>query len=125
MEIDGTPGVAFEAGVEEARGVLQRGALGEGHLHDILVRLTGADDSGVRPYRNPSPLPLLDHFGGGLLDEPSDPSRRLPPPITQLLDSRIDQLRGRVSSFSFLRAALALLHACCRFLHGRCRSPLT
>src|SRR6202521_5818663 len=58
MEIDGTPGVAFEAGVEEARRVLQRGALGEGHLHDILVRLTGAENSGVRPHRNPSPLPL-------------------------------------------------------------------
>src|ERR1700716_363074 len=118
MEIDGTPGVAFEAGVEEARRVLQRGALGEGHLHDILVRLTGADYSGVRPHRNPSPLPLLDHFGVGLLDENSYPSERLAPPITQLLDFRIYQLRGRVSSFSFLRAARRLLHGCCRFLHG-------
>src|SRR5882672_11271360 len=118
MEIDGTPGVAFEAGVEEACRVLQRGALGEGHLHDILVRLTGADYSGVRPHRNPSPLPLLDHVGVGLLDENSDPSERFATPITQLLDSRIYQLRGRVSSFSFLRAALPLLHGCCRFLHG-------
>jgi len=40
---------------EEARRVLQRGAVGEGHLHDSLVRLTGADDSGVLPHRNPSP----------------------------------------------------------------------
>src|SRR6267142_3339037 len=118
MEIDGTPGVTFEAGVEEACRVLQRGALGEGHLHDILVRLTGADYSGVRPHRNPSPLPLLDHFGVGLLDENSDPSERLAAPITQLLDSRIYQLRGRVSAFSFLRAALRLLHGGCRFLHG-------
>src|SRR6267142_6922993 len=110
IEIDGTPGVTFEAGVEEACRVLQRGALGEGHLHDILVRLTRCDHSGVRPSRNPSPLPLLDHFGVGLLDETSDPSERLAPPITQLLDSRIDQLRGRVFSFSFLRAALPLLH---------------
>src|SRR5262245_7082928 len=120
MEVDGTPDVAFEAGVEEARRVLQRGALGEGHLHDILVRLTGADHSGVRPHRNPSPLPLLDHFGVGLLDENSDPSERLAPPISQLLDSRIYQLRGGVSSFSFLRGALALLHGCCRFLDGCC-----
>src|ERR1700675_728359 len=111
MEIDGAPGVAFEAGVEEACRVLQRGALGEGHLHGILVRFTGADDSGVRPHRNPSPLPLLDHFGVGLLDETSDPSERLAAPITQLLDSRIYQLRGRVSSFSFLRAAPRLVHA--------------
>ena len=81
----------------------------------VLVGLTGADDSGVRPHRNPSPLPLLDHFGVGLLDETSDPSERLAPPITQLLDSRIDQLRGRVSSFSFLRAALHLLHGVVAF----------
>src|SRR3712207_8529912 len=39
VEIDGTSGVAFEAGVEEAGRVLQRGAPGEGHLHDVLVRL--------------------------------------------------------------------------------------
>src|SRR6059036_1603921 len=94
-------------------------------LHDILVRLTGADYSGVRPHRNPSPLPLLDHFGVGLSDETSDPSERLAPPITQLLDSGVDQPRGRVSSFCFLRAALRLLHGRCRFLHECCRSPVT
>jgi hypothetical protein len=41
---------------------------------------------------NPSPLPLLDKFEVGLLDENSDPSERLAPPITQRRDSRIDQL---------------------------------
>src|SRR5207245_9492719 len=63
--------------------------------------------------------------GVGLLYEHSDPRKRLAPPITQLLDSRIDLGRRgretraeRVSSFSFLRAALRLLHGCCRFLHG-------
>src|SRR5438477_11815264 len=79
--------------------------------------LTGANHSGVRPHRNPSPLPLLDHFWVGLLDENSDPSERLAPPITQLLDSRIYQLRGRVSSFSFLPPkafGVPLLHGCCR-----------
>ena len=37
----------------------------------------------------------------GLLDESSGPSECLPPPITQLLDSRIDQPRGGVSFPSF------------------------
>src|SRR5438552_17695563 len=75
----------------------------------------------MRPHRNSRgigglpPLHFLDHFGVGLLDENSDPSERLAPPITQLLDSRIYQLRGGVSSFSFLRAALPLLHGCCRW----------
>src|ERR1700720_3167636 len=87
MEIDGTPGVAVEAGVEEACATI------------------------------PEPLSTstLDHFGVGLLDESSDPSERLAPPITQLLDSRIYQLRGRLSSLSFL-------HGGCRFLHG-CTRP--
>jgi hypothetical protein len=62
------------------------------------------------PHRDSSPLLLLDHFGVGLFDESSDTGERLAPPINQLLDSRIYQLRGRVSSFSFLRSALPLLH---------------
>ena len=53
VEVDCTPGVAFEAGVEEAGRVFQRGAPGEGQLRDIPVRLTGANDTGVRPHRNP------------------------------------------------------------------------
>ena len=109
-------------------GTLQRGALGEGHLHDTLVRLARADYSGMRPHWNPlgstafpsSPRPLP---GVGLLDENSDPSERLAPPIAQLLDSRIYQPRRRVSSISFLRAALRLFHGGCHFLHGRCRLP--
>src|SRR5690349_5210025 len=105
MEVDRAPGVALEAGVEEARRVLQRGALGEGHLHHLLVRLTGADDSCVLPHRNPPPFPLLDHLGVGLFDETSDPGKHLPPPITQLLDPRVYQPRGRVSSPPFLHAA--------------------
>src|SRR4051812_1466644 len=66
----------------------------------------------MRPHRNPFPLPLLNHFGVGLLDQGADSSQRLAPPVAQLLDPRIDQPRGRVSSFPFLRAAL-LLHGCC------------
>src|SRR5205085_10313280 len=53
------------------------------HLHRSLVRLTGADHSGVRPHRNPSPLPLLDHVGISLLDATSDPSERRAPAVIQ------------------------------------------
>src|SRR5262249_49835736 len=102
---------------EKACRVRERGAFGEGHFDDILVRLTGADDPVVRPHRNPghrvrrlSPFHLLDHIGVGLLDEHSDASERLGPPIIQRLDSRIDEMRGRASSLSSLRAALGLFH---------------
>src|SRR5271156_5763072 len=37
--------VSFEAGVEEAGGIFQRCAFGEGELDDILVGFAGADDA--------------------------------------------------------------------------------
>src|SRR5450631_4026998 len=69
MEVDGTPCVPVKTGVEQARRILQSRPLGEGHLHDALVSLAGADQSVVRPHRNPSPLPLLDDFRIGFLDQ--------------------------------------------------------
>jgi len=85
---------------------IRRAKFSSGQLHDILVRLAGADDFGVRPHRDPSPLPLLDYFGIGLLDEHSDPRECLAPPITQLCDSHIDELRGRGSFFPSFEALL-------------------
>src|SRR6516225_7496809 len=103
MEIYSTPGVAFKARVEQSRRVLERGALGESQLHDTLVRFAGADQSIVRPHRNTSPLPLLDHFGVRLLDENADMGERLAPPVTQFLNPRVDQPRR---GFALGRCAL-------------------
>src|SRR5262245_36208747 len=109
MDIDRTPGVAFEGGAEEAFRVRDRGALGEGQLHGLLVCLTGADNPAVRPHRH-SPLPLLDHFRVSLLDEHSDSSKHVATPIIQLFDSRIDLLSGKFCPFPFLRAAFRIVH---------------
>src|SRR5262249_10551222 len=106
VEVDGTSCVPVKTGVEEARRILQSRPFGEGHLHDVLVSLAGADQSVVRPYRNPSPLPLLDDFGIGLLDQGTEPAEHLAPPVAELLDARVDQLRRRLA---LLRPAL--LHA--------------
>src|SRR5262245_8348137 len=105
VEVDGAPCAPLETGVEEARRILQRGPFGEGHLHDMLVGLARADQSIVRPDRN-SPLPLLDDFGIGFFDQRTEPAQHLAPPVAQLLDSRVDQLRRRLG---LLRPAL--LHA--------------
>src|SRR5262249_50032213 len=59
VKVDGAPCVPLKTGVEKARRILQRRSFGEGHLHHALVSLAGADQSVVRPHRNPSPLPLL------------------------------------------------------------------
>src|SRR5205814_9295163 len=48
-DVDRPSRVAFQAGVEEFRGVRQARAPGERELHDLLVRLTGADDAVLRP----------------------------------------------------------------------------
>src|SRR5215472_11327677 len=53
VEVDRAPRVPLEAGVEELRRILQGRPLGEGHLHDALVGLACADQSVVRPHRNP------------------------------------------------------------------------
>ena len=98
------------------------GPLRKGHLHDVLVRLAGADQSVVRPHRNPSPLPLLDHLGVGLLDQCAELGEHLAPPVAQLLDPLVYHPRWRLSCFSFLRAAFPLLHVCCCFLYGCFRS---
>src|SRR6185436_8341279 len=45
VDVDGAPRVSLEAGIEEARRILQRRTLGEGQLYDLLVRLPGADQS--------------------------------------------------------------------------------
>src|SRR5437588_8084185 len=42
VDVDGAPHIAVEAGIEEARGIVERGTLGEGQLDDALVGLAGA-----------------------------------------------------------------------------------
>src|ERR1044072_6266302 len=52
VEVDGAPRVPLQAGVEEARTILQSRPFGEGHLHDLLVGLAGTDQAVVRPHRD-------------------------------------------------------------------------
>src|SRR5262249_25667245 len=81
LEVDSTPCVPVKTAVEEAGRILQSRPLGEGHLHDVLVSLAGADQSVMRPHRDPSPLPLFDDFGIGFLDDGTEPAEHLAPPV--------------------------------------------
>src|ERR1700738_3918149 len=81
VEVDGTPCVPVKTGVEEGRRILQSCPFGEGHLHDVLVSLACADQSVVRPHRNPSPLPLLDDFAAAFLAKVREPAEHFAPPI--------------------------------------------
>ncbi len=116
MDIDGAPHIAFEAGIEKVRGILQCSTFGEGQLHHGLVGLAGADDAVMLPHRNAAPLPGLDHIGIGLLDEMADPAERIAPPITQFPDPRIDQVRGGGTCIVVFLRALALYHGVVAFL---------
>src|SRR5262249_19826213 len=113
VEVDSAPGVPLETGVEKSRRVLESCPLGEGHLHDILVSLARADQSVVGPHRHPAPLPLLDDFGIGLLDQAMSSGECLAAPVAQLLDSAVYELRRGLAL-----SRPALLHAgslpCCR-----------
>src|SRR3989475_7693115 len=69
VDVDRAACVSVETRVEETGRILQRRALGEGKLHDILVGFASADDAVVRPNRSAHPLPLLDDVRVCFLDE--------------------------------------------------------
>src|SRR4029453_13377937 len=52
VDVDRPSRVAFQAGIEEARWVWDPGPPGECELHDLRVRLPGADNPVVRPDRS-------------------------------------------------------------------------
>src|SRR5580765_3336518 len=101
VDVDRAAYVAVEARVEETARILQRRALGEGQLHDVLVGLTSADDAVVRPHRSAGfgwfdPLPLLDDVRVCVLDERAHSAEGLPPPVPEFGDSFRDERRCRL-----------------------------
>src|SRR5271166_1672500 len=93
VQVDGTPDVAFKAGVEELRRILQLSTLGERQLDHSFVCLARADHPVLIPHRNASPLPLFGNPGDGLFDQSTQPRERLAAPVAQLLDPRVYQPR--------------------------------
>src|SRR5678816_3442094 len=102
VDVERAADVAVETRVEETGRILQRRALGEGQLHDSLVRLASADDAVVRPDRGAGPgrfhpLPLLDDVGVGLLDERAHSAEGFPAPVPEFDDSFRDEIRCRLA----------------------------
>src|SRR6202043_2566870 len=101
-DVDGAACVSLETRVEQTGRILQRRALGEGQLHDILIRFAGADDAAVRPNRRAGcgwfdPLPLLDNVRVCFLDEPTHSAEGFPAPVPEFGDSFRDELRCRLA----------------------------
>src|SRR5437899_3086383 len=96
VDVDRAAYVSVETRVEETGRILQRGALGEGKLHDILVRFASADDAVVRPDRSAHPLPLLDDVRVCFLDELAHSAEGLPAPVPEFGDSFRDERRCRL-----------------------------
>src|SRR5256886_6528486 len=97
VDVDRAAGVAVETRVEETGRILQRRALEEGKLHDLLVGFASADDAVVRPNRSAHPLPLLDDVRVCFLDELAHSAEGFPPPVPEFGDSFRDQLRCRLA----------------------------
>src|SRR6266480_5043836 len=97
VDVDRAACVSVETRVEEAGRILQRRALGEGKLYDILVGLASADDAVVRPNRSAHPLPLLDDVRVCFLDELAHSAEGCPAPVPELGDSVRDELRCRLA----------------------------
>src|SRR3954466_7307200 len=91
LDVDGTPDLPLEAGVEQTRGIAHSGTLEEGQLDHVLVGLAGTDAPVVGPdrcsgVRGLHPLPLLDDVGVRFLDDPSHLGEPLAAPVAQLAD---------------------------------------
>src|SRR2546427_12284694 len=97
VDVDRAACVSVETRVEETGRILQRRALGEGKLHDILVGFAGADDAVVRPNRSAHPLPLLDDVRACFLDELVHSAEGFPAPVPEFGDSFRDELRCRLA----------------------------
>src|SRR5207302_8560494 len=106
VNVDRAAYVSVEARVEEASRILQRRALGEGELHDILVGLASADDAVVRPNRSAHPLPLLDDGRVCFLDELAHSAEGFSEPVPESGNSFRDAIRCRLAL-----ARAGLLHA--------------
>src|SRR5712672_1810732 len=96
VDVDRAACVSVETRIEETGRILQRRALREGKLHDILVGFASADDAVVRPNRSAPPLPLLDDVRVCLLDELPHSAEGSPAPVPEFGDSFRDELRCRL-----------------------------
>src|SRR5437667_269091 len=101
VDVDRAAYVSVETRVEETGRILQRRALGEGQLHDILIGFASADHAVVRPDRGAGcgcfdPLPLLDDVRVCFLDERTHSAEGFPAPVPEFDDSFRDELRCRL-----------------------------
>src|SRR5271166_765819 len=94
-EVDRTPHIPFQAGIEELLRVFDGGSASKGELHDLLVRFPGADDAVMGEDGGAHPLPLFLDMGVGIMDELAEMRKSLPAPVSKLLDLLIDECRGR------------------------------
>src|SRR3989475_4492595 len=97
VDVDRAACVSVETRVEETGWILQRRALEEGKLHDILVGFASADDAVVRPDRSAHPLPLLDDVRVCFLDDLAHSAEGFPAPVPEFGDSFRDELRCRLA----------------------------
>src|SRR3984957_19963123 len=97
VDVDRAAYVTVETRVEKTGRILKRRALGEGKLHDLLVRFGSADDAVVRENRSAHPLPLLDDVRVCFLDELAHSAEGFPAPVAEFGDSFRDQLRCRLA----------------------------
>src|SRR2546430_10995745 len=100
VDVDRAAYVSVETRVEETGRILQKRALGEGKLHDLLVGFTCAVDAVVRPNRRAwtlrfHPLPLLDDVRVCCLDQLAHSAEGFPAPVPEFGDSFRDELRCR------------------------------
>src|ERR1700733_13534206 len=92
-KINRSPGVAFEARVEELVRIWQARPVGKGKLHLIFVGVADRDHSVVRPHWASHPLPFLDYLPVGLKDALADAGQRFATPVCESCEQLVNTFR--------------------------------
>jgi hypothetical protein len=91
VKINRPPSVTVKAVVEDLIRIWQACALRKGHFHLILVSVSHADESIVRPARTAHPFPFLDNLRVRFMNDFAKFGKHLAAPVREVCDQCIDK----------------------------------
>jgi hypothetical protein len=84
VEIDGSPLVALQAGVEDLIRIGKACAVRERQFYLIFVSVGHQDQSAMRPTGRAHPFPFLDYLGIRLMDDFANMSKHFAAPVSKV-----------------------------------------
>jgi len=92
FQIDRSPFIASEAGVEELVRIWKACALRKGHFYFIFVGVGHTDESVVRPTRRAHPFPFLNDLGISIKNDFAKIGKHFAAPVRKACEQLVDKL---------------------------------